>query len=137
MYVNYMDYSDDACLNMFTYWQYRRMEATLSGSRSSLQTSDGCSSPLGIAENQTFSDISLYPNPNTGVFTLEFYISNSTMINLRIIDMIGQEIFKEDSIEKIQGFFKKQIRIGDLPEGIYILQISTDQEKINHKIKIH
>jgi hypothetical protein len=137
MYVNYMDYSDDGCLNMFTYWQYRRMRETLFGIRSSLQSSNGCSSPLSILENKTFSDLSIYPNPNTGIFTLEFHISNSTKINLKIIDMIGQEIFNEGSIGEIQGDFKKQIRVGDVPKGIYMLQISTDQETIKRKIKIH
>jgi len=137
MYVNYMDYSDDDCLNMFTYWQYRRMYATLYNSRNSLRSSNGCSSPLGIAENKIFSDISIYPNPNTGVFNIEFYTLNSTMVNYRIIDMIGQEVFNERSTEKIQGAVKKKIRVGDIPKGVYTIQISSDNEKINRKIIIH
>jgi len=92
---------------------------------------------LGIAENKIFSDISIYPNPNTGVFNIEFYTLNSTMVNYRIIDMIGQEVFNERSTEKIQGAVKKKIRVGDIPKGVYTLQISSDNEKINRKIIIH
>ena len=137
MYVNYMDYSNDDCLNMFTYWQYRSMDATLYSSRNSLRSSNGCSSPLGITENKIISDISIYPNPNTGIFNIEFYTSSSTMINFRIIDMIGKEIFIEESKEEIQGPFKKKIRVGDIPKGVYTLQISSYKEKINRKIIIH
>ncbi|RYZ29224.1 MAG: T9SS type A sorting domain-containing protein [Chitinophagaceae bacterium] len=42
MYQNYMDYSYDQCLVMFTIEQVKRMEAALSQSRSSLLSSNGC-----------------------------------------------------------------------------------------------
>lgn len=47
MYMNYMDYTDDACMNMFTTGQATRMTATLNGTRASLQTSLGCVPPTG------------------------------------------------------------------------------------------
>lgn len=42
MYQNYMDYSDDPCLVMFTTQQVDRMETALSLYRSSLLSSNGC-----------------------------------------------------------------------------------------------
>ncbi|NNC94141.1 MAG: T9SS type A sorting domain-containing protein [Chitinophagales bacterium] len=42
MVQNYMDYSDDACMNLFTKGQRDRMIATLNGTRSSLLNSIGC-----------------------------------------------------------------------------------------------
>ncbi|OFY70018.1 MAG: hypothetical protein A3G23_01175 [Bacteroidetes bacterium RIFCSPLOWO2_12_FULL_37_12] len=43
MIQNYMDYTDDACMNIFTVGQKSRMTATLNGTRASLKTSTGCS----------------------------------------------------------------------------------------------
>ncbi|NNF36434.1 MAG: zinc metalloprotease [Saprospiraceae bacterium] len=48
MFQNYMDYSDDACMNLFTSGQKARMNALfdLGGFRESLLTSNGCGTPL-------------------------------------------------------------------------------------------
>ena len=46
MYQNYMDYSNDACLVMFTNQQVVRMESALLTYRTSLLTSDGCQPPV-------------------------------------------------------------------------------------------
>jgi hypothetical protein len=47
MFMNYMDYVDDACMNMFTLGQSSRMNALFAsgGARASLLTSDGCTPP--------------------------------------------------------------------------------------------
>ena len=46
MYQNYMDYSFDSCLVMFTRQQVVRMESALLAYRSSLTTSNGCTQPV-------------------------------------------------------------------------------------------
>jgi hypothetical protein len=46
MYQNYMDYTNDACMVMFTNQQVQRMESALLAFRSSLLTSNGCVPPV-------------------------------------------------------------------------------------------
>jgi hypothetical protein len=69
MFVNFMDYCDDACLTIFTEDQKARMVTVMQNSprRGSLNSSNVCSGGVVCDDVQNFSDTdtpSLYPNPN-------------------------------------------------------------------------
>jgi hypothetical protein len=75
MYQNYMDYSSDGCMAMFTLLQVTRMESTLTTSRLSLTTSNGAVSPLKDNDAQVVS----IDNPYNRVCDTKF----SPVITLR------------------------------------------------------
>lgn len=89
MYMNYMDYVDDACMNMFTYGQVDRMWAVLNSSRFDLLNSIGCDDVSSIKESIS-NNFKIYPNPNSGQFTLEFKEKTSA---IEILDVSGKQVF--------------------------------------------
>ncbi|HZF99886.1 MAG TPA: M43 family zinc metalloprotease [Chitinophagales bacterium] len=60
MFMNYMDYAHDSCMNLFTICQGARMHATLSVARAPLLSSLGCVCPETPLHDIVVSDI-LYP----------------------------------------------------------------------------
>lgn len=125
MYNNYMDFTNDACMTMFTEGQKRRMRSLLAagGLRSSLMSSAGLKLPL-IAEipvaqeDPTWLEPKLFPNPAQTFVQLDLsYDRRWVGQSFRIIDLQGRT--------RIQGTFTsviQRLELGNLEKGYYLLE---------------
>ncbi len=137
MYMNYMDYVDDACMKMFTNGQKNRMRATLAvgGSRSTLTTSNVCIYPTGLPEIADNSVMSVYPNPTSD----HFYLKNTTNFvadfSIQLFNSIGQEFTSEIVMNKEAGNLY-YVNTSALPNGTYFLKIHSNTKSITKSIAI-
>ncbi|MFH1322201.1 MAG: SBBP repeat-containing protein [Bacteroidota bacterium] len=119
--------------------------ATQSGFYSVMVTdANGCSStsdpPYGVTISSiediaAISSFNVYPNPNTGMFTIELNIIETENIRIEIINILGQEIYTE-TLYNIKGNYKKKIDLKPNAAGIYNLQLINDKAIINKKLII-
>lgn len=70
MFMDYMDYSGDQCMNMFTADQVARMDAALHTARTSILASSGLVVPTGVPgpdlwSKDTSDDFGIEPNPSS------------------------------------------------------------------------
>lgn len=94
-------------------------------------TGNGCSSCqavtinclTGIEEDNTNGNISVYPNPSTGVFVIE----TADLINakLEITNVIGSVVYKSEIKND-----KTEINLSELNKGVYFLKIENLVRKI-------
>jgi len=91
--------------------------------------------PSAIAELE-ISNLSIYPNPNDGYFTIEFSSLITQDLKVKITNAIGEIVFV-DNTESYMGEYKKQINLKDYANGIYFLEIETHKGTVNKKIVLY
>lgn len=130
MFTNYMDYSDDNCMTMFTAGQKARMLAALNGPRVGLLTSLGCAGQANT-DNILNIPINISPNPAQNYFTVQAETTEN--LQVEVINMMGQ-IIRTDKIQQQQKEIK--IETMDWSAGIYFVKISTKHLSKTHKVVI-
>lgn len=113
MFMNYMDYTDDGCMTMFSAGQRDRMLAALNGPRASLLTSNGCGTlSTQVIENQ---DITLWPNPATGQVFIKNIFEKDGAVTVR--NALGQPVFCTQNWSAGQV----ELNVSGLATGFYVV----------------
>lgn len=95
MFMNYMDYSDDACLIFFTKGQQNKIANVISTYRPGLLTSKGYATSTAVDNNLLQKQVGIYPNPAKGYFHVDLSRYTADVNSLRLIDITGREIWKK------------------------------------------
>jgi len=91
---------------------------------SSARTTGG----VGMEESNAFDELSIFPNPNSGEFTLS---ANGEINLITIYSIEGKQLLELHT-------HQSQVQVvSNLPSGIYFLQVIVGKEKIIHKLSIH
>jgi hypothetical protein len=134
MYQNYMDYTADQCLVMFTSEQVLRMEATIATYYSQLITSNACR-PVVVNENDATLKQIVSPEQRIcdGQFIPMIVVRNSgadTLKTLRIaVTMDGTEVENATWSGSLAYYQTANVSLGSVAatEGDHLLQIKISQ----------
>jgi len=85
------------------------------------------------SENSAINNLTIYPNPSRDVFNISFVSEEKQNLRVRILNVIGEEVYKED-LQQFVGEYTKQIDLKENPKAIYFLEIETDDGVINKKL---
>ncbi len=129
MYMNYMDFTSDACMNLFTNGQKTRMRALFAqgGMRNSILSSKGLSAPLITEaslpdEQPRWLQPQLYPNPATSQMTLDLaYDTRWIGKMITVTNIQGQTVMQVSVTSKNQ-----KIDIRKLQPGMYFLSANKE-----------
>ncbi len=129
MYMDYMDFTQDACMNMFTEGQKQRMRTTFlpGGIRNSILSSTGLSTPLiyeapPTIESPKWLDARLYPNPSSSEIILDLAYDIRWMgKTIKISNQDGQIVQQLTVSSKTQ-----HIDIRRLSPGLYFLILKRE-----------
>ncbi len=115
-YNNYMDYSYDECMTMFTEGQKMRMLAALNGPRSGL-LSNSCAPVVGVNDRPGLIQVQAFPNPASNHLTIQ--LEEGVQLNghrFWLSDAVGREVLE------LAPQLMMSIDVSGLDSGIYFLR---------------
>lgn len=113
---NYMDYSDDECMTMFTEGQKSRMLAALNGPRAQL-LNNSCSPAVSVRERNKLIKVKAFPNPASNFLSIQLDEGVDVQSHrFWLSDAIGRQVLEVAPRQLIS------IDVSGLPQGIYFLR---------------
>lgn len=86
------------------------------------------------AANNTLN-VSVYPNPNNGTFTMTMTGFEQKKVALNVYNLIGEKVYTEE-MNLYAANYSKQISLGSLPSGVYMVQVTDGNNTFTHKITV-
>lgn len=129
MVENYMDYSNDACMTMFTKGQKARMWSFINTLRTGLLSNPVSCNPVGISDAVFSANIHVFPNPAKDIINLNFTGGDVDHILVEFYNTSGQLI----KTHRSQGF-QSIVNVADVPAGLYFIKISNGSNLTVKKI---
>lgn len=136
MYMDYMDYVQDACMVMFSKGQVTRMQSefTPSGGSYQLQFNGGALNwPTGISNIEVQNTFEIAPNPSNGVFSINFAQTTAGLRSVTVTNLMGQTVKQINSIEPTNSL---TVNIKGMPAGVYTVNCRFDEGIVTKKIVI-
>jgi hypothetical protein len=93
-------------------------------------------STVGISEiNEDVSNLSVYPNPNSGMFSVRVNVLLSSAADVKLTDMLGRTVY-EQVIANQSGEIKDNIDVSSIAKGVYTVDVSTDKGRATQKVVV-
>jgi hypothetical protein len=136
MYMDYMDFTNDACLVMFTKGQKQKMRALFEpgGARYSILSSNALGSPVNgeipLPDSPPrWLHVKIYPDPSSTELNINVE-SDTRWVGkeLQVINITGQVQIRKTISSKIQ-----KLDISQLKPGLYFIRAEKQGEKIMEK----
>lgn len=103
--------------------------------------SDAWKGPAAVynpsASNSGFTaGLSVYPNPVKDVATVDFKLINSGNVNLIVFDLNGKIVYSQSLSTLQAGSYQRDLNLGHLQKGTYILSLENGKHASTQKIII-
>lgn len=89
------------------------------------------STTVGLNEESSDNEVSIFPNPNDGQFIVE--VPKNKVYDISIYNMLGEKIYDKHQLNSSQ----KNIELYNANTGVYFISINIDNKIISKKVHIN
>ncbi len=100
---------------------------------------DSTGRKIQIGDNviSKITDLSVYPNPGTGDFTIKYDVTKRADIKIDIYDLKGSLIKTVvNQPSQYEGKYQIPVNLNEIPAGIYIVNLINGEKKFTEKVVI-
>ncbi len=117
---NFMDYSSEDCMNMFTKGQVAHMRTVLMGPRA------GLLDPVGTSQPVATLDCKVFPNPAQDRAVVSFQLPESGEVRIRMVGADGRSVLEMPAQVYFSGQQQIALDTRRLPAGMYFVHIQAN-----------
>lgn len=78
-------------------------------------------------------NITVYPNPSAGNFTLDILMPGSGLARVEVLDLVGKTVFAQD-IKELKGAFTMNIPMEKHAKGVYLLAVKIGGKQYHRRL---
>jgi hypothetical protein len=135
MCMNFMDYTDDRAMQMFTKNQASAMATNVAtgGENYSLtQNPILLNYPTGIEEAAKEASFDLYPNPTNGIIAITIDAAVNDLNAISVVNTVGQQVMNINTSGQAKNFYS--IDLSGMSKGIYFVRCTFASGSVTRKI---
>jgi hypothetical protein len=132
MYMNFLDYTDDNCMSIFTSGQANRMRASLNSLRAQLLNSTACNPVNGLNQELIDQVIAIYPNPAHDFVTLKMPSTKHKNAQIMVVDILGRTVIEMSTSSEQE----LTINVAQLKAGTYFVSYRSEEFQFTKKLII-
>lgn len=106
------------------------------GTKEILNANNVISSFVGVNTPAFEKSVAVYPNPFNEYTNVTFILDKASKVGVEVLDIMGKTIYTITEGEYAAGQNNIRVNSNNLPNGMYILKITIDNQMITRKISV-
>ena len=90
---------------------------------------------INVAETPLDRSLSVYPNPTSGAFRVDFELGSAQRVEIKVLSATGQTV-RLRTLESANGAQRHSIDMSSCASGLYLLQITSEEGVVTRRIAI-
>lgn len=134
MYQNYMDYTSDACMNLFTKDQTTRMRTVLENSPRRKEVVANARFVLSTNQSALLANTSqLFPNPGKGNTRINLNNTLTGQVEVMVTDLSGK-VLQSITSQKTGKSWSYELASEQLPKGVYVVTVKMAEGRFSKRL---
>jgi len=88
---------------------------------------------IGLEEHIGLNALTLYPNPTSGLITIDATVDRATTLHVRVLNYVGSVLFEED-LQVTSGRLATTYDLSAQASGAYLIEIQTERGMIQKSV---